>query len=134
MDAGQVPVPAAIGRIERDELSVRQRGDELDDEEGIAAGLLVDEVRKRLNALGVADERGGEQPTDVMDVERCDEHLVHPRAGRLDSLEPLRERVGLSDFVVAVSTDDEEMPDLRVRDDVLEKVEGRRVEPLQVIE
>src|SRR6267142_461427 len=81
MDTGQVPDPTAMGRIEGDESSVRQRGDELDDEEGIAAGLLVDEVRKRLNALGIADERVGEQPPDVMDVEWYDEHLGHARAG-----------------------------------------------------
>src|SRR6266478_5659612 len=123
-----------MGRIEGDELSVRQRGDELDDEEGIAAGLLVNEERERLNTLEVADERVGEQPPDVMDVERCHEHLVHPRAGRLDALERLRKRVGLSDLAVAVGADDEKMPDLHVRDDVLEQVEGRRVEPLQVVE
>ena len=46
-----------MNRIERDELSLGERGDELDGEEGIAAGLLVDEVRKGLDTLHVADER-----------------------------------------------------------------------------
>ena len=69
-----------------------------------------------------------------MDAERCEGQLVHRRAGRLDALERLRQRVSLSDLVVAIGADDEKVPDIRVREDMLEKLEGRRVDPLQVIE
>jgi len=73
-------------------------------------------------------------PPDVVEIERREDQLVHPRAGRLDAFERSRESVGLANLVVAVGADDEKVSDLRVRDDVLEKSRVAAVDPLQVIE
>ncbi len=61
-------------------------------------------------------------------------NLAHARAASSDAFERLPEGVLRTDLVVPIGADDQEMPDLPVRDDVLEELERRRVEPLQVVE
>ena len=45
-DARKIPGPRVRGCIERDQAFVRERGQEPDREERIAAGLLMDELRE----------------------------------------------------------------------------------------
>src|ERR1700694_2947539 len=51
-----------------------------------------------------------------------------------DRFEPARQRMGGIDFVVAVSTDHHQVLHIRPGQQILEQIQRRRVQPLQVIE
>ena len=69
-DGGDVPPPCALVRVEGDEPLLVQGDEELEHEEGVAAGLLVDELRERLDLrFGRVDRLGDERP-DVGGGER----------------------------------------------------------------
>ena len=53
-DARDVPAPATRAAVERDQPVLVQRGQELDDEERVAAGLLVHQVGERLRLRGAS--------------------------------------------------------------------------------
>src|SRR6202020_1646145 len=50
-----------------------------------------------------------------------------------DRLERPRKRVGGDDLVVSIGPDQKQVPHLRVRDQVLQQVERRRIQPLQIV-
>ena len=66
--------------------------------------------------------------------ERREHDLLDTRVPRSDRLERPQQRVRGSDLVVPVGPDQQQMPHLRMRDQVLDEVERRRVQPLQIIE
>ena len=55
-------------------------------------------------------------------------------SGLADRLERPQERVRGADLVVPVGPDQQQVPHLRVRDQVLEEVERRCIQPLQIVE
>ena len=67
-------------------------------------------------------------------AERRKHDLLHLRAGRADRVELAHQRVRGSDLVVAIGADQQQVPQIRVGQQILEQVERRRVEPLQVVE
>src|SRR4051812_45042019 len=60
--------------------------------------------------------------------------LYHLPTGNLDRLEPLPQRMGGRDLVGAIGPDQHEMLQIRPRQQILQHIERRRVEPLQVVE
>ena len=52
----------------------------------------------------------------------------------LDSLELPHQRMGGSHFVVAISADQHKVPQIRPGQQILQQIERRRVDPLQVVE
>src|ERR1700730_15183891 len=55
-------------------------------------------------------------------------------AGGLDGLELPHQRMGGSDFVVTIGTDQHEVLQIRPGQQILQQIERRRVEPLQVVD
>src|SRR5258708_11304939 len=55
-------------------------------------------------------------------------------AGGLDGLELAHQWMGVSDFVVAIGTDEQEVLQIRAGQQIPQQVERRHVEPLQVVE
>src|SRR6202166_2211830 len=59
---------------------------------------------------------------------------MHPRTVRADRLQRPPERMSEIDLVVPVGADQQQVPHLRVRDQMLDEVERRGIQPLQIIE
>src|SRR5256885_1379309 len=65
---------------------------------------------------------------------RAEQDLPHHAAGSADPRQHPRERVRRADLVVAIGTDQEQVPHVGVEDEVLDQFEGRAIQPLQVVE
>src|SRR5882724_3065356 len=85
-------------------------------------------VKNRLAKKGIGDE-----PADIVEPEGRQHDLMHARIGFADRLECPQERVRGADLVVPVGPDDHEVSHLRMRDQVLEEVEHRCIQPLQIV-
>ena len=133
-DAIDVPSPGWRDGVEREEPVFVQRREELDREERIAAGLLVHQLRQRPRVLRLAMQGVGDEPANIVEPERGQHDLLDPCASVADRLERSHERVRGADLVVPVRPDQQQMPHLRMRDQVLEEIECRGVQPLQIVE
>src|SRR5208282_6650671 len=97
--------------------------EELDREERIAAGLIVHQLHQGPRALWLAMQGIGDELADIVEPEGCQHDLMHPRISLADRLERPQKRVRGADLVVPVGPDQQQVPYLRVRDQVLEEVE-----------
>ena len=121
--------------IEGEQPLLGERGNELNREERIAAGLLVHQLRQRRGALRLAVKRVRDELAHIVQRERRKHDLLHaslrrcgsPRASRISGCDG-------TDLVVAVGADQQQVPHIRLGDQMLEQVERRRVEPLQIVE
>ena len=120
--------------IEDEHSLFGERGHELIGEEGIAAGLLVHQLSERCGALRVAAKRVCNQFCEMLSFERREPDFRHFSASRLDRFELAQQRIGGSDFVVAVGADQHEVLQIRTGQQILQKIKRHRVEPLQIIE
>src|SRR5262249_55928436 len=120
--------------IEREQPLVGQRKEELDYEERVAASLLVHQLRERRGLRQLAVKRVRNELTHVLTGEGRESDLLHGRSRVPDRLQLVRQRMGGADLVVAVGADQQEVLLIRPGQQVLEQVERRRVEPLQVVE
>src|ERR1700730_8977727 len=76
----------------------------------------------------------GDKPSDMVEPEGRQHDLMHPGIGVTDRLKSPQKRVRGSDLVVSIGPDQQQVPHLRVRDQVLEEVERRSIKPLQIVE
>jgi hypothetical protein len=76
----------------------------------------------------------GDKPFDIVKPKRCQHDLVDRRSGVANRLERPQKRVRGSDLVISIGSDQQQVPHLRVRDQVLEEIERRSIKPLQIIE
>ena len=76
---------------------------------------------------------GGEQ-AEIVESERRQHDLLDPRSGFADRAQCPQKRVRGTDLVVPVGADQQQVPHFRVRDQMLEEVERRGVQPLQIVE
>src|SRR5229473_4905614 len=76
----------------------------------------------------------GDELADIVEAERCQHDLLDPRSGFADRLQRAQKRMRGADLVVPVGADQQQVPYLRVRDQMLEEVERCRIQPLQIIE
>src|SRR5207244_12878857 len=65
---------------------------------------------------------------------RGENDLAHHSLRPANGIQRVHQGVRRADLVVAVRSDDKQVSDVRVRDEVLEQLEGRRVQPLEIIE
>ncbi len=70
----------------------------------------------------------------MLSGERRKRDLRDLAAGGLDGVELPHQRMGGGDFVVAIGTDQHEVLQIRPGQQILQQIERRRVEPLQVVE
>src|SRR4029077_19892923 len=94
MNASQVPGPVGLALLEREQSFLDQRGKKLNDEEWIAAGLLMHQFRQRGRALVVTVERIRNQLPHVFVAERCENHLLHRCSGASDLIHAAHQRMG----------------------------------------
>src|SRR6516165_9317477 len=134
VNALEIPGPACSIMIKGEHSFIGERRNELNGEERIAASLLVHQSRERRAAFRLAAKGVRNQLRELLSAERSKRDLLYPSAGGLDRVELAHERMGCSDFVVAVGTDEEKIAETRPAQQVFQQVERRRVEPLQVIE
>jgi hypothetical protein len=134
----EVPGPARRVVIEGEHALVRERRNEPMGEERIATCFLMHQPRERRGAISLAAKSFRNQLLEMYRGEGGKRDLHHLAASRLDGLELLPQRVSRSDLVSTIGTDQQEMLQirpgrLRPRQQILQQIERRRVEPLQVI-
>src|SRR5215510_7329162 len=95
--------------IEGEHFLFGERSYELNGEERIAARLLVHQLRERRAAFRLAAKRVCKQPLEILPSERCKPDLLHLSAGTPDRVELAHQRMGNTDFVVAISPDQHQM-------------------------
>src|SRR6202051_1034765 len=76
----------------------------------------------------------GDKPSDIVEAKGCQHDFLHPRSGIANRLERPQKRVRGTDLVVSIGPHQKQVPHLRVRDQVLEEVERRCIQPLQIVE
>ena len=130
----QVRDPGRRVRVEREQPFLGQRREELDREERIAAGLLVHELRQRMGGIPIAVQGIGDESVDIVEPEGRQHDLLHPRSRLADYLQRPHERVRRTDLVVAVGPDQQDVPHIRIGDQVLQQFKSCRVQPLQIVE
>src|ERR1700722_10096132 len=79
-------------------------------------------------------QSSGDNPSDIIEPKGCQPDLLARRSGIANRPERPQKRVRGSDLVVSIGPDQKQVPHLRVRDQVLEEVERRCIEPLQIVE
>ncbi len=134
LNARQVPVPCLPAAVERDEPFLGQYRDELDDEEGITSGFVLHQLREGLSVLALAAQRIGDQALDIVERQRCERDLGDAGWRSSDLIEGPHERVKRTHFVVAISADQQQVLYFRMSNEMLEKIECRRIQPLQIVE
>src|ERR1700692_215315 len=134
VNAIELPAPARRVMIEAEQPLVGQRDKELDREERIAAGLLLDQLSQWPCAPRFAVQRIGDEPAHIVELEGCQHYLAHPHIGIADRSESPQKSVGGSDLVVPVRPDQKQVLNLRMRDQVLDEIERRGIQPLQIVE
>ena len=126
----EAPVPGLV--VEGDEPLLMQGPEELRDEKRITGGLREDKVGQWSGLGGVGVQRVRDELAEVCSRQRTESDLVHRRpAPNLGQGE--HQRMLLADFVVAVGADDQQPPELRIREQRLEQRQGSRIRPLQVV-
>src|SRR6202047_1673025 len=76
----------------------------------------------------------GDKPSDIVEPKGCQHDLLDRRSGIANRLERPQKRVRGADLVVSIGPDQKQVPHLRVRDQVLEEIERRSIQPLQIVE
>ena len=102
---------------------------------GLPAVFSNTSSRQGLRALRLRMQRIGEQPRRHPRARAAPAGSPAPSlpASRiLSSIPP--ERVRGADLVVPVGADQQQVAHLRMRDQMLEQIEGRRIQPLQIVE
>lgn len=87
LDAVEIPGEGAGTMVEREQLLFGEFGDELNREERVAAGLVMDELRERARAVVARTERLCEKPADIFKSKRREHDLLRPCAGFEDCIE-----------------------------------------------
>ena len=133
VDLLEIPHPTCRANIVEDETQVSEGLQELNQKERIPAGFVVHHHGQGPNddALGV--ERVGHQCFDVGAGERREHDLMDPRTDVTDRAHALDQWVGRWHFVVSIRTDQEQAAHIGRRHQVLDEVQARNVEPLQVV-
>ncbi len=75
----------------------------------------------------------GDEPVDIIEPEGCQHYLTHPHIGIADRIESPQKRMGRTDLVVPVGSNQKQMPHFRVRGQMLEEVERCCIQPLQIV-
>ncbi|MFT3694336.1 MAG: hypothetical protein QM831_14410 [Kofleriaceae bacterium] len=124
----EIPVPLAV---ECQEIVVDERGREVDREERIAAGLVVNE---RGEPTGRLIEHVREHFGVCADRQRAELDLGDDRTRGADRFERARQRGMTGDFVVAIRADHDDIAHVAQREEVAQEIERREIRPLEVVD
>ena len=94
----------------------------------------MNQVRERGGALRFVMKGVRQQLTQIVTSERCENDVLHGRASLADHIELADQRVGGIDLVVPIRADEHQVLQIGAGQQILEQVEGGRVQPLQVVE
>ena len=104
-------------------------------QERVAVRLRVHQSRERRGALRLAAKRVHHQLPEMLPRERREPDLGDLAPGGPDGVEPAHQRMGGIDLVVPIGADQQEVPQVvRSGQQILEQVERRRIQPLQIVE
>src|SRR5258708_403895 len=134
VNAIEIPAPSRSVMIEGEQALFGERRQELKGEKRIATCLLMHQLRERRSELRFAAKRIRNQPREVFAGERRKSDLLYLRTGVLDGLKLARQRMRGIDFVIPISADQHQVLQIRSGQEILQQVERRGVEPLQVVE
>src|SRR5258708_11555147 len=133
-NALEVPAPAGAAMIEGEQVRVGKRVKELNDEERVPGRFLVHKSRKRCGASRLATKRLRDQLCEMPMGKRRERDLLYLPAAGQDGVELAPQRMSGIDLVVPIGADQQQVPQIRLGQKVLEQVECSRVEPLQIVE
>ena len=120
--------------IEAEQALFGERVKKLNHEERIAGGLLMHQLRQRRDVGRIAAKRIGDQLSEVVTGERRQADLLHPRSGLADRIELAHQRMSGIDLIVPIGADQHQVLQIRPGQQILQQIERRRVEPLQIVE
>src|SRR5467141_2749642 len=75
----------------------------------------------------------GDELADIVESKRRQHDLLDSRSGIADRIESPQKRMGRTDLVVPVGSNQKQMPHFRVRGQMLEEVERCCIQPLQIV-
>src|SRR4029077_820703 len=133
-NAVEIPGPVRSTVIETEQSIFSERRYELNGEKRIATGLIVHQLPERRGALRLTAKSLRDQLSEMLWFERPERDLRHFSASGPDGVELPHQRMGGCDFIVAIGADQHEVLQIRPAQQILQQIERRRVEPLQVVE
>src|ERR1700716_4204244 len=92
------------------------------------------QLREGCSTLRFAAERIRNQLGEVFAGERRKRDLLYPRTRGLDGLKLAHQRMHGIDLIVPISADQHQVLQIRSGQEILQQVERRRIEPLEVVE
>lgn len=133
MKALEVPGPSPPPVIKGQEPLVGKRVKKLDNEERIPLGFRLHQACKRIGLFRVAPERVRDKVSEVRGRQGRQLDVLHS-SGCADRLQLAHERMRCGDLIIAECADEEEIAEIGPAQQMFQKVERRRIEPLQVVE
>jgi hypothetical protein len=91
--------------IEGEQSLVGERVKKLDHEKGVAYGLLLHQLHQLLGVRRIAAKCIHHQASQVVNGERSQANVLHPRSRPTDRIEFARQRMSGIDIVVPIGTD-----------------------------
>src|SRR6202007_1084501 len=79
-------------------------------------------------------QRIGYKSADIVEPKGCQHNFLDPGSSLAGRLQHPHERVRRIDFVVAVGSEQHQVPHVQIGNQALQKVKSCRVQPLQIIE
>ena len=134
MNAIQVPRPSAFAVIECEQPLVSQRGDELNREKRIAAGLIFDKLCERGCTIRLAVKRIRKQLLEVVASQGGKHDIVQDRSCLTNRLQLTHQWMRRVHFVIPVGADQHQMLHIGLAQQILDQIQRRSVEPLQIVE
>src|ERR1700678_66151 len=113
---------------------LNQDMDKLNRKKRVAGSLLVYELRQRHRMLRVTMQGVCNQPYQVITGQRLQMDLPDRSPALPDRRQPAHQGVRRVDFIVSISPDDQQIRQILLDQQIFQKVEGRCIEPLQVVE
>src|SRR5262245_65604659 len=119
---------------DRAQGSLSIRIDKLNRDKWISLSFRMDQWRQRSSALRLAANRVFNQLFEIVAGQRCKNDLLHCRSSFANRFEFAHQWMAGIDFVVSISTNQHQVPQIRLSQEILEHIECCQIEPLQVVE
>ena len=127
MDAIEIPTPLALVVIEREQPFFGERAQKLDQKKRIATGLVVHQLRQRCRVFRLATKCIRGEPAHAIGSEGRQSDFLHARSRAANDVECSCQRMGGIDFIVAVGTNQQQMPEIGPGQHILKQFQRRRI-------
>src|ERR1700759_431413 len=121
MNAIEVPGPGRQSMIESNQVFLEERVQKLNDEEWITGGLLMHQSRQRCGAVRLAAKCVCDRMFHVLMGERPQRKLMAPGSFVPKDLEHEHQRMVGINFVIAVGSNQQHVPHVRIGSQTLQK-------------